>query len=65
MALKPINIQGSKGIRQRLINWFTFPMIIDKVATSVDYNWWLKRLNTQLKEPTNQSPQTKFILFLV
>ncbi len=30
-----------------------------KIAPFVDYNWWLKRLDTQLNEPTNQnlSPQ--------
>ena len=24
-------------------------------TSSVDYNWWLKRLNNQLNEPTNQN----------
>ena len=31
-----------------------FQMIINKIILSVDYNKWLKRLDTQLNEPTNQ-----------
>ena len=30
-------------------------MMIHKIAPSVDYNWWLKRLDTQLNEPPNQN----------
>ena len=30
-------------------------MIIHKIPTSVDYNYWLKRLDTQLNETTNQN----------
>ena len=30
-------------------------MIIYKITLSVDYNYWLKRLNTQLIEPTNHN----------
>ena len=30
-------------------------MIIHKINSSVDYNYWLKRLNTQLNEQTNQN----------
>ena len=30
-------------------------MIIHKITHSVDYNWWLKRLDNQLNEPTNQT----------
>ena len=30
-------------------------MIIHKIILSVDYNWWLKRLDTQLNEQTNQN----------
>ena len=33
--------QGSKGIRQ---------LMIHKITPSLDYNSWLKRLNTQLYE---------------
>ena len=29
-------------------------MMIYKITPSVDYNWWLKRLDTQINEPTNQ-----------
>ena len=29
-------------------------MIIHKINPSVDYNQWLKHLDTQLKEPTNK-----------
>ena len=31
------------------------PMIINKIIPSVDYKYWLKRLNTQLNNPTNQN----------
>ncbi len=47
--------QGSKGIRQMPINWFPFPMMIHKITSSADYNKWLKCLDAQLKEPTNQN----------
>ena len=30
-------------------------MIIQKITPSVDYNQWLKHLDTQLEEPTNQN----------
>ena len=30
-------------------------MMKHKITTSVDHNKWLKRLNTQLYEPTNQN----------
>ena len=30
------NMQGSKGIRQRPINWCTSPMVIHKITPSVD-----------------------------
>ena len=29
-------------------------MMIQKISLSVDYNSWLKRLETQLNEPTNK-----------
>ena len=29
-------------------------MITYKITPSVDYNFWLKRLDAQLNEPTNQ-----------
>ena len=29
-------------------------MMIHKINSYVNYNWWLKRLNTQFDEPTNQ-----------
>ena len=50
-----VNSQGSKGIRQWPINWGTSLMMIHKITTSVDYNKWLKRLDTQLNQPTNQN----------
>ena len=28
-------------------------MMIHKITSSVDYNWWLKHLNTQLKKNKN------------
>ena len=30
-------------------------MMKHKVTSSVDYNQWLKRMETQLNEPTNQN----------
>ena len=30
-------------------------MMINKINPSVDYSYWLKHLNTQPKEPTNQN----------
>ena len=30
-------------------------VIINKITLSVNYNWWLKRLDTKLNEPTNQN----------
>ena len=45
---------GSKGIRQWPINLFTSPMI-NKITPFVDCNYCLKRLDTQLNEPTNQN----------
>ena len=30
-------------------------MLIHKIKPSVNYNQWLKRLDTQLNEPTNQN----------
>ena len=44
-----------KGIRQWLINLCTSLMLIHKITPSVDYNLWLKRLDPQLTEPTNQN----------
>ena len=32
----------------------TSQMMIHKITPSVDYNKWLKRLDAQLNEPTNQ-----------
>ena len=46
---------GSKGIRQWPINWNTSQIISHKITPFVDYNKWLKRLDTQLNEPTNQN----------
>ena len=44
--------------QKKLIIYFTFvilppPMMIHKITSSVDYNLWSKRLNTQLNESTN------------
>ena len=47
--------QESKMIRQWPINWCTSPMTILKIIPSVDYNKWLKRLDTQLYKPSNQN----------
>ena len=45
----------AKSIRQWPINWCISPMIIHKNTHSVDYNLWLKRLDTQLNNQTNQN----------
>ena len=46
---KDIVVQGSKGIRQWLINWCTSLKIIHKITPSEDCN-----LDTQLKSSKNQ-----------
>ena len=50
----PSKDQGSKGIRQWPINLCTFPKVIYKIPSFLDNNYWLKRLDTQLNETTNQ-----------
>ena len=47
--------QKSKGIRQCTINLYTFPMMMHKSTPSLDYNYWLKRLDIKLNETTNQN----------
>ena len=46
--------QRYKGIRQWPINSCTSPIMIHKFTLSVDYNQWLKHLDTQPNESTNQ-----------
>ncbi len=36
-------------------NWRTSTMMTHKITPFVDYNKWLKRLDTQLIKPTNQN----------
>ena len=48
--------QGSEGIRQWPIHYVLPPMMIHKINTSVDYNKWLKHLDTQLNALNNQNP---------
>ena len=33
---------------------FMYPMMINKITPSVDYNYWLNCFGTQLTEPTNK-----------
>ena len=47
--------QESKMIRQWLINFYTSPIMINKITSSVSQIRWLKRLHTQLNKPTNHS----------
>ena len=54
-----ICMQWSKGIRQWPINWYTSIMMIHKITSNVDYNKWLKGLDTQLNEANNHN-STKF-----
>ena len=44
-----------QGKGQCLKNWSTFSIMLHKIKTSVDCNYWVKQLNTQLNEPTNQN----------
>ena len=53
-----LNIKGFKGIRKWLINYCTSPEMTHKITTSADYNLWLKRLDTQPNELSNNSPQS-------
>ena len=50
------NHQGSKGVRQWLINGWTITslMIIHKITPPVAKNLWQKHLNTQINKQTNQ-----------
>ena len=41
-----VRFQGSKGIRHVDKLSTTFPMMIYKITPFIDYNLWLKRLNT-------------------
>ena len=40
------------------ISLCNFTLMVPKITPSVNYNWWLKRLDsdTQLNKPTNQNP---------
>ena len=50
-----LNIENkSKGIRQSKTDHHT-SLMSHKIIPSVDYNYWLKRLDTQLNEPANQN----------
>ena len=31
------------------------PIMLNEITSYIDYNKWLKRLDTKLKEPTNQN----------
>ncbi len=44
-----------KTLRQRTINLCTSLLMIHYFTLSLFYNSWLKRLDTQLIEPTNQN----------
>ena len=46
---------GSSGIRQRTINWYTSPIIINKITLFIDLNYWLISLDTISFEPTKSS----------
>ena len=45
--------QGYK--RQDNEMYCTSPMMIHKIVPPFDYNYWLKRLDTQHDKPTNQN----------
>ncbi len=50
-----LSYQGSKGISQKDDELMQIPILIHKITPSIDYNWWLKRLDTDLIEPTKQN----------
>ena len=39
-------------------NLCTSPVMIHKITTSLDYNYWLKHLDTQLNKTANQNSLT-------
>ena len=41
-------IEGDKTMTDKLMYHCTSPMMIQKITSSVDLNYWLKRLNAQL-----------------
>ena len=45
----------SGTLRDRTMTDKLMYMMIHKITLSVHKNWWLKRLNTQLNESTNQN----------
>ena len=47
--------RGSKGIIQWPINWCTSPMIIHKIPSPVEYNFWLKHFDIHRNESTHQN----------
>ena len=51
--LKSLNIQGYKGIRDKLMHISNDNT--EDFTPSVDYNLWHKRLDTQLKDATSQN----------
>ena len=50
--------QRDKIIVDKLM--YTYPMIEHKITPSLDCNEWLKRLDTQLNEPTYQNLRKVF-----
>ena len=56
--MNALTCQGSKGIRQRSLNWFLSSMIIAKITPSISrWNVWT---DTHLNKPTNQNSQKLF-----
>ena len=47
--------QEYKGIRKCVINLCTSPTMKTKIKSSVDLDYWLKRMGTQLNEPINKN----------
>ena len=48
-------MQGTLGILQSTINWYTSPTKINKTTPSVDQNCWLKSIDTNSLKPTNKN----------
>ena len=61
--LKVLLNKDQRDKTKQLIDLSMSPMMIHKIIPSVDYSWWLKRLDIQLNEPTKQS-SIKVLKFL-
>ncbi len=52
LGVRKAGIKRDKTMADKLS---TSPIMVHKIFPTVDYNYWLKRLDTKLNEPTNQN----------